>query len=59
MAFAMVEQWNTEEFGVLFNATENNDRPPWSAPPVYTKAWRHIGKLVDDPTSRYYYPPSS
>jgi hypothetical protein len=38
--FAMVEQWNTEEFG---------EDLPWGVPPVYTKTWFHTG--IDDRTS--------
>ena len=49
--FAMVEQWDTEEFGVMstdFEEPAINVDSTWHVPPVYTKTWFHNGAFLDD-----------
>ena len=50
--FAMVEQWDTEDFGVMstrssFEETGCNVDATWHMPPAYTKTWFYNGAFLD------------
>jgi RHS repeat-associated protein len=50
--FAMVEQWDTEDF--LTNASAVNIDETWHVPPMHTKTWFHTGVYIDnDEISRH------
>ncbi|KAF4622714.1 hypothetical protein G7Y89_g14312 [Cudoniella acicularis] len=48
--FAMVEQWDTEEFDESLSAT-NLDRR-WFSPPVHTKSWFSTGNFLGEGSSQ-------
>ena len=46
--FAMVEQWDTEDFDTIpKNSTATNLDSAWHVPPIYTKTWLHTGVYID------------
>ncbi len=54
--FAMVEQWDTEEFppfrgrGLFPEAPANAEEEAFHQPPVYTKTWFHTGAYAQGPS---------
>ncbi len=56
--FGMVEQWDTEEFASLADASKpapTNIDEASHVPPVHTKSWFHTGVFIDgDRISRYF-----
>ena len=66
--FAMVEEWDTEEFGHVSSkvkAKVTNLEESWHVPPVRTKTWYHTGAYSDMPfngaplAKEYYGAPST
>ncbi len=61
--FGMVEQWDTEDFGILKESANNLD-PVFALPPVLTRTWFQTGAWLDgERISRqfekeYYRPPA-
>ncbi len=57
--FAMVEQWDTEDFGIMsvdstFGVPGENVKAEWHVPPALTKSWFHTGAFIGgDKISRY------
>jgi RHS repeat-associated protein len=53
--FALVEQWDTEQLGVLLADRPDDVRnvdPVSAVPPVLTKTWYHTGSMLDASVSR-------
>jgi hypothetical protein len=51
--FAMVEQWDTQDFDVMqksssFGSTAANSEAKWHSPPVLVKSWFHTGAYIDN-----------
>lgn len=45
--FAMVEQWDTEEFDRFPASTTNSDQS-WHSPPVHSKSWFSTGSFIGE-----------
>jgi hypothetical protein len=48
----MVEQWDTEDFGVMAVSGGENIDSRWHAPPVHTKSWFHLGGFLNENVSQ-------
>jgi hypothetical protein len=46
--FGLVEQWDTESFGVFGDAPATNEDVASHVPPVHTKTWFHTGRCGED-----------
>ena len=50
--FAMVEQWDTEDFGVMEVSGGDNIDSRWHVPSVHTKSWFHLGGFLNESVSQ-------